>query len=538
MLTNIIICISAKQATVGVWRLGTFVSCTQYSSDEAGLAKFKLFISARRNRPVQIIVDAVEEDYRIDSIPHTSGRARNEVIQRKLLQTYRNAPYRSGHFLERETDKRRDDRILLMALTNADLLTPWLAILEEFESPVAGVYMMPMISQLLVKALKLKQSHLLLMTHQPAGLRQSYIANQSTRLSRLNPSAVSSQEQLERLYLSETEKTRLYLVSLRIITRETPIHLVYPATQELHFDLAQELENQQGITSEVIPLPILAKKIGLKAEALSRYPELLHMQALARGRMSANLLAEDQIKNYRVLQLAWSLYGGSALIIGLGLWLTLESLFNTFTFKQQYSDAQQQTQIEESRYAEVSANFPKTPVPGGDLKIAVELAQKFEQLNQTPGRLMQVVSEEVEKQPELVINRMRWKQTEDGKFADDLPGGGKAVANQNTFEPLPPMPPTRLYEIGYIDGEIRNFSGDYRAALESVATFANNLKKNANVAQVKITLQPVNTSSRIALQGSTLDQQAQQQDPALFQVKIFLKPETPKTASSSEGVAP
>ncbi len=538
MLTNIIIYISAKQATVGVWRLGSFLSCNQYTNDEAGLAKFKLFISTRRNKPVKIIVDAVEEDYRIDSIPHTSGRARHEMIQRKLLQTYRNAPYRSGHFLERETDKRRDDRILLMALTNAELLTPWLTILEDFESPVVGVYMMPMISQLLVKALKLKQSHLLLMTHQPAGLRQTYIANQSTRLSRLNPTTVSSQEQLERLYLNETDKTRLYLVSLRIITRETPIHLVYPATQELHFDLTQELENQQGITSEVIPLPILAKKISLKTEVLSRYPELLHMQALARGRMPANLLAEDQIKNYRVLQLAWGINSMSALTVGLGLWLTFGSLFNAFTFKQQFSEAQQQTQIEESRYQAVSANFPKTPVPGGDLKIAVELAEKFEQLKQTPGRLMQVVSEELEKQPELVVNRIRWKQTEDGKFADELPGGGKAAANPNTPEPLPPLPPSRLHEIGFIDGEIRNFSGDYRAALESVATFANNLKQNANVAKVKITLQPVNTSSRIALQGSTLDQQAQQQDPALFQLKIFLKPEAPTTTASSEKVAP
>lgn len=529
MLSNIILCISAKQATAGIWRLGSLVSCTQFANDEPGLAKFKLFISSHNDAPIHIIVDAVEEDYRMDSIPHTSGNARNEMIQRKLLQVYRTAPYRSGLFAGRETDKRRDDRILLMALTNAELLTPWLNIIQQLDAPLAAAYLAPMIGQLLAKTLKLNQPHLLLMTHQPAGLRQTYIASQSMRLSRLNPYRGDNAGQLESLYLSETEKTRLYLVSLRMLARETPIHLVYPATHELGFDLVKNLEDQQGISAEVIPLQTLAKKLGVKAELLARYPDLMHMHVLARGRVGANLLPEALIKGYRLLQLKWGINGASAAAVALGLWLSLGSLYNTFSFNQQAKEAAEQTQTEQRRYEGVSANFPKTPVPGSDLKTAVELAEKFDQLRLTPGRLMQTVSEELEKQPELIINRMRWKHTEDNKFADDLPGGSKAASTANaanTMQP-PPLPPSGLYEIGFIDGEIRNFSGDYRAALESVDTFATHLKQNKNVTQVQITLQPVNTSSNSALQGSTLDQQTQQQEPALFQIKLFLKADTP-----------
>lgn len=183
-------------------------------------------------------------------------------------------------------------------------------------------------------------------------------------------------------------------------------------------------------------------------------------------------------------------------------------------------------------------NFPKTPVPGNDLKTAVELAEKFDQLRSTPGRLMQVVSLELEKQPELMLNRIRWKYTEDSKVSDDLPGGRRTSAEPNQFEPVPPIPQSGLYEIGFVDGEIRNFSGDYRSALESVSTFASNLKQNPNVAQVKVTLQPVNTSSQISLQGSTLDQQSQQLEPALFQIKLILKAETPKPAVQEVQVKP
>lgn len=526
MLSKIILCISAKQATIGVWRLGRFVSCNVYSNDEAGHAKLRLFLSTRRDTPVQLIIDAVEEDYRMETMPHTVGKARNEMLQRKLGQVYRNTTYRTAQFIGREKDKRRDDRILLMALTNAELLTPWMTILDELQAAVAGAYMLPMVSQLLVKTLKLKQPNLLLMTRESAGLRQTFFADQQTRLSRVNPLAGVSEDQVHNVYLSETEKTRLYLVSLRMIARDVPIHLVFPSISQVDTSFIEQLEDQQGISAEIIPLDVLAKKIGLSADLLSRHPDLLHMHVLAKSRISHNLLPETQIKNYRLLQLKWGINSTSAAVTGIAALMALNSLFNTVSIKQQIETAIQQTKSQEILYIGVSRNFPKTPIPGGDLKIAVELAQKFDSLSQTPKRFMTVISEELDKQPELQINRLRWKQTEDAKFTDVLPQGGKAKPQApGTFQPIPPLPPSGLYEIGFIDGEIRNFTGDYRAALSSVELLAANLKQNKQIAQVDITLQPFNTSSQASLQGSTLDQQSLEKERALFQLKVFLKPE-------------
>lgn len=542
MLSNIIICISAKRATVGTWRLGRFVSCTEYDNDTAGHAKFRLFLTKRRESPIRLLIDAVEEDYRAETMPHTSGNARNEMLKRKLSQVYRNAAYRTAQFIGRETDKRRDDRFLLMALTNADLVTPWLTIIEELEAPLAGAYLLPTASQLLVKTLKLKHPDLLLMTRQSAGLRQTYFSAQHPRLSRINPTLGMNEQQLEKLFLSETEKTRLYLISLRTITRETPIHLVFPATFALNPSLAQQLEDQQGITAEIIPVETLAKRVGLSADLLTRYPDLLHMHVLAQGRVSHSLVPEPQLKHYRLLQTQWGINLTSLAIVAIAVLLAINSVLNTFNIKQQIDIAAQQTQTQQIRYMSVSRNFPKTPIPGGDLKIAVELAQKFDSLNTTPKRLMTVLSAAVDKQPELIINRLHWKQTEDAKVTDSLPGtvAAKAAATAQPA-PAPPLPPSGLYEIGFVDGEIRNFSGDYRAAFASVEQFAANLKQNKEVADVSITQQPFNTSSKSTLQGSTLDQQSQQTETALFQLKVFLKPETipvPNALPTSRQVKP
>lgn len=537
MLSQIILCISAKQATIGVWRLGRFVSCNVYSNDEAGHAKLRLFLSTRRDTPVQLIIDAVEEDYRMETMPHTTGKARNEMLQRKLGQVYRNTTYRTAQFIGREADKRRDDRILLMALTNAELLTPWMTILDELQAAVVGAYMLPMVSQLLVKTLKLKQPNLLLMTRESAGLRQTFFADQQTRLSRVNPLVGVNEDQVHLFYLSETEKTRLYLVSLRMISRDTPIHLVFPSISSVNTSFIEQLEDQQGITAEIIPLDVLAKKVGISAELLSRHPDLLHMHVLAKSRIGHNLLPEAQIKNYRLLQLKWGINSTSAAVTGIAALMALNSLFNTVSIKQQIETAIQQTKSQDILYLGVSRNFPKTPIPGGDLKIAVELAQKFDSLSLTPKRFMSVISEELGKQPELQINRLHWKQTEDAKFTDILPQGEKAKPpTPGTFQPIPPLPASGLYEIGFIDGEIRNFTGDYRAALSSVELLAANLKQNKQVAQVNIILQPFNTSSQALLQGSTLDQQSLEKEKASFQLKVFLKPEAVAPAQSIPAV--
>lgn len=531
MLSKIVLCINSKQATAGLWRMGKLVKCSHYLNDQAGLAKFRLFITSQKNAPIHIIVDAVEEDYRVDTIPHTGGKTREEMLQRKLTQTYRNAPYRTAQVIGRETDKRRDDRILMMALTNADILTPWLNLLEEMESPLAGAYMMPVVSHMVVKALKLKHPNMLLMTRHSTGLRQSYLADQKPRLSRVTPVTNLEESQINKLFLTETEKTRLYLISLRMIARETPINLVYAACSETAPVLVEQLEEIEGISAQILPLQDLSKKFGLKVEQLSRYPELLHMQALARNMIGNNLLPEPLIKSYRLLQLSFGLNVSSIAIFGLGVLLAVGSLFSTIGIKQQTQDAMTQTISLQQRYAEATKSFPKTPVSGTDLKIAVELAQKLDDQSVIPKRFMAVISEEIEKQPAIEITRIRWRHTEEAKFKDTIPGGRTTTAEKGKFEKVPPPPSNKLYELGFIDGEIKNFSGDYRSALENVDLLLENLRKNKEVAQANPTLLPVNTSSQTILQGSTLDQQNLQKETAAFQIKIFLKPETKKMVS-------
>ena len=125
MADKLLIAISGQGATAAHWRGGRIVETRSFPDNETGQTGFKDFLAGFSNIPVYIVVDAIEEDYRFETLPHAFGRDRADMVNRKLRQHYRNTPYMSATLLGRDTDKRRDDRYLFSALTNPELINDW-----------------------------------------------------------------------------------------------------------------------------------------------------------------------------------------------------------------------------------------------------------------------------------------------------------------------------------------------------------------------------------------------------------------------------
>ena len=348
MISKIVICLSSNKATVGLWRLGSLSTCSNYPDNPSGLDDFRAFVSNQPNTPVYVIVDAVEEDFRQETMPHTFSGQQQKMVERKLNQLYRNTSYRSALFAGREPDKRRDDRLLFMALTNPDIITPWLKVLEELKAPLVGVYLLPVISQLLVKALRLKQDNLLLMTREGAGTRQSFFFQGHLRASRLTPMAGLNEREIVKFYEAETEKTQLYLFSQNLIGRETKLHLVFPTTDEVDPRLADHLEASQDVTCEVIPAQALAKQLGLAKEKIRQYPDLIFMHLLARQPVKGNLAPRRQIRQYQLLNLRLGTILTGVMILCGAAGLSLNNISSTTQAELQLTEAKAKTKEQEA----------------------------------------------------------------------------------------------------------------------------------------------------------------------------------------------
>lgn len=526
MLTRIVLCATTTHLTAGIWRLGKLQSFQVFQNEEQGYEDFRRFLENNPGVQLYLLADDVEEDFRLETLPHTSGNARREMVERKLNQVYRGTMYRAAHFINRDKEKRRDDRFLFIALNNPELVQGWMQVIESLQAPLVGLYLLPMVSQVIVRRLKLMAPHILLSEKLSSGLRQTYMHNGRLRVSRLAPIPPDSENKLGYFYVTETEKARLYLISQRHITRDTALNVVMPSLDDAGSEqIARLIEQENGVDCTRIDLAQFARGLKLEPGLLANHPELLHMHLLAMGNVPDNLAPSKHTKNSQLNLLRQGINLTSAIILVAGLVLSGIYFKESLDHAAATEELAMQTRNQENLYNEVAKDFPTTPIPSNDLKQAVELHEAIVNYTRSPERVMQVVSQAVENSPEIQINRLHWVRSSDTNLKDtDLAAAASSGPAANVPEQAGFVPdPTALYQIAFVNGEIRGFTGDYRAALESVTKLVERLRANQEVEQVQILQEPVNVSSFTSLQGSTAEERTAQQTPALFKLKIILK---------------
>lgn len=556
-ISKIVLCATANKLLAGIWHAGKLQGCQSFVNHEDGYAAFAEFMQSHQSVPVYLMVDAVEEDYRLESLPHTTGTAKRELINRKLNQFYRGLDYRTAHFISRDKDKRKDDNYLFAALNNDEFMKGWVAVLQQLDAQLVGVYLLPMLSRLLAKQLKLTGSNILLCERLSSGLRQSYFHNGYLSMSRLVPNVPDDASKLAYFYLVETEKTRLYLMSKRFISLDTRMQLVLASADGETQSISQAISQEQGIDCLNINLTEMVKNLDLPLAQLRQQPELLHMQLLADGILVDNLAPEKLTKSYRFKRLSQAIKLASLLIgitgVSTAAWLLLQGL----SYQSDYEQAVQDTLLQEYRYREAARNFPDTAIDASNLQIAVELDNKIAAYPKSPRRMMQVLSAAlappaqgtlnkdtfnkdmlVQALDNVQLNRLRWMFSEDMNVKDDdklmsVPQSTATPSQVNSSVTISAQPGA-LYEIGFVTAEIIGFNGDYRAAINTVNRYVANLQSEPRVAVVEVLQEPVNVSSFVDLKGSTADEQSMLKQAAHFKLKVILKSQNQQRSDSGE----
>lgn len=549
--TKLVLCATASQLLAGVWHSGRLQASQVFANNGNGHAALVRFLQQYPAAALYLIADAVEEDYRLERLPHTSGAARRELIERKLNQFYRGFEYRSAQFLQRDQALRKDDQFLFIALNNADFLQGWVTAIHTAGAKLVGVYLLPMLSQILLQQLKLTAVHMLLCEKLSSGLRQTYCHYGRAYMSRLVPNMPDAADQLNDFYAQETEKTRRYLIGQRYISADTPLQLVLLSTDGNTLSTIEHLSQKSGFSCSSAQLNPLLKAMGLSAPLIERMPELVHMQLLASGHMAPNLAPASLTKPYLFGRLEQSIKIASLATALTGMCMAVWFFTQAWQHQAALALAQQATQFEQQRYNAVAKSFPLTTMSAADLQAVLALDKTIASYPKSPQRLMQVVSGALDASAEIKLDRLRWLLSPDINIKDEDPLMAQASVTNSALEPATVAATATLIELGFVTAQIAAFSGDYRAALNSVNRFVGILKANHSVASVEILQQPVNVSSYVNLQGSTDDNQAnderlngvqsrdqntRQLQPVLFKLKIVLKASNAKYSTGNHGL--
>jgi len=514
MADKILVSISAPQVTVAVSRRDRLQDCIPFQNNEAGLAAFDEFLAPHAGVPVYFMADVVEEDYRFETLPHAFGSDRSELVQRKLKQHYRNTAYVSAWLLGRDSGKRRDDRYLISALTNPNLVTPWLQAANTRGMPVAGVFLLPIVSAGLISALRIRATNLLLVSQQNGGLRLTFFRDGQFRLSRITRGDGAKVGGRARFIADEVSNTRVYLHALRAARLDEQLTLLLLDRDDTLIDATDAIaRDNPSLECVRLGRRRLADGLKLAEPLLDLSADAVYLRLLALRAPESNLASTGVTAGFRRHQLRRVIYAAAGVIALAGGAWSGANLWQSFEAHAGKTETARQTALLREQYKEVTRQYPTAPASAQNLKRTVEIAQLVRASARTPETFMRVVGAALDSIPGIAISGLVWKH-----------GAGDAeavTAAQRTAAASPGAPASRR-QSGIIEGEIKPFRGDYRAAVATIHAFAERLGRDSAVAEARVIKLPLNVDPALALAGNTLDSR-DQAGAADFKVLVVLK---------------
>lgn len=520
MKDKLLICVSTPQASAAYWRGGHITRIAQFAHDQNGLESFQQFLAVYRNVPVYMMVDTFEEDYRIEMLPHTSGFDRAQLVQRKLRQHYRSTPYVGGWLQGRENDQRRDDRYLFAALTNPELPAQWLKVLNAQELPVAGVYLLPMMSAELLGKLKAKSSNVLIAAEHADGLRLTFLSEGQFKLSRVTRIDRSSNPDPVQLYPGEIASMRLYLHALRSVTLDAHLAVLLLDPGDTLHDVAKIVaRDNPSVECLRLGQDELSARLHLDPQLISSSPSSVYLQVLGLQSPSGNIAPAIVTGGFRHHRGRRAIYAacvalGAAGAISSGAHLWKASHVDAYT-----SEVAAQISAQAVQHQQITRALPGVPTTGENMKRAVELEKAIREQSREPTPALTLIAGALMTAPAVTLREVGWK------FGlHDMEAGANTDAPAKLPAATPGAPPPARHQSAYLKGDITPFHGDYRAAIETIRAFAEQLRAHPSVAEVRASRMPLDVSPRAVLSGNTQNTSRSEAATAEFELLIVFKP--------------
>lgn len=495
---------------VSVYDGRAFLGELAFGADAAGLAAFRDYLRQEPDIVSSLIVDMIEEEYRNETIPHLLGRSRHAVIARRLEQSYRATPYRAAQVQSRLEEGRRDDRVLLTALTNPDAIAACLAPLAEHSVPLAGIYSAPMLAPSLLRRLGVRSEHVLLLTRNRQGaLRQTFLHRGELRNSRLSP--LGAGEYTATQLAQEIEKNRRYLNRLHLFAHDAVLDVVIVGEREMVEQLHASWRNTETLRHHLVALEEAAEAVGLADGTAVPDCERLFVHLLQRSTPPVNYAPAADRRGYIHYQGRKAMFAASlVMVLAAAAWAGA-SVRDGLEYDRQSAEAVRSITSLRDDYASVVAGQPQMDVDTEQMRWMVDAGDAIGQMSATPWEMLRAISAGVTAHPAIRIDEVDWDSAQpagsSGLAESDLTAGQvvNAVAGEHAV----------------IKGRVASHGGSLRTAVNLVDAFMETLRRQGRFDAVDAIAMPMNTDPAATVSGIA---GAQPDDTgASFSIRVVLR---------------
>ncbi len=471
------------------WKGKELVGTSSFEPTESGLEKFRNYLSQTENLSGKFLVDVIEEDFRSEKIPHVGARDRVSVINRLLDRFYRSSKqYCYSEIIGREKEGRKDDIVLLGAMTNPQLIQPWITIIDECEVPLSGIWTLPLVSKKLLKTIKATSGVVLLVSQQVnSNVRQTLFRNGklvSSRQSIINQD-INDISGIGELAAPEVNRTIVFLRTQGLIGENEQIDLHILSADEQLLSLQRSFKDSERQSVSIHLITELQKKLGLKGIS-EKFSDGIFAWFCADKNLTASHYGERALfSRYYSKLAATALYVASLLVIISGVLLTEANISDAIEYERSITLLKKEEANYKQLYAKKFEDFEEVFENAGVMNSAVELAARIRKnSNTSPLDFLIGLSKIISRDGsiDIRIDKIEWQ-------AVNIDEKNKKTGEAN-FTGKPEVKHDAI-----ITGRIDIPENNYRASVNQIQMLIVSLEADARIEKVETLILPVDLRS-------------------------------------------
>lgn len=502
------------------WKGKELIGSSSFEPTEYGLEKFRRYLLQAENIPGKFLVDVIEEDFRNETIPHVGRNDRVSVVRRLIDRFYRSSQeYCYSEIVGREKRGRKDDIVLLGAMTNPQLIQPWITIIEECEVPLSGIWTLPLVSKKILKTLKACNGVVLLVSQQVnSNVRQTLFRDGklvSSRQSIINQD-ISDISEIGVLAAPEVNRTLDFLRGQNHIAVNEIINLHILGSDEQLISLQQSFKSNDRQSVTIHRIADIHKKLGLTGVEAKFADGLFSWLCLNQNLMISHYGEQKLFSRYYNKLAASVLYVASLFVIITGILMTESNISDAVEFEKSVSLLKQEERNYKDLYSKKFKDFEEVFQNAGVMNSAVELADRIK-LNSATSPLDFLISlSEILSQDDdgtLYIDKIEWQAInvdDKTQLLSKANFTGKAAVKHSAV----------------VVGRIDDPENNYRASINHIQRIINYLRSNPRIENVETLLMPVDLRSESKFStesGVDIKRRDNTESSGIFSLKITMK---------------
>lgn len=461
--------------------------------------------------PLYLITNILEEEFQLEKVPHTRGRDRKMLLDRKKEQMFRGESFANYRVVGREKTGRKDDKVIFYTMHESDALSELLTRIEEMELALAGIYSVPLLIQKCLKDI-LPDSNILVLSevdnhlNDKISFRQCFFTNGALALTRLSTFHLDQSNNVTEELADEIDGSRRYLTSHRILdpfARLTTLVLESDSTVKRtgRLKLPEEFDVQYARPERI------AEVLKLKCVDQDVFFDDVLAGDLCRHRSKRHYGTKDSLFHYRHHQARWGIAMASVVLA-----ITVSAFAGTFVLSGMsidHGNKELSALLEKDRLQveKMEASAPKLAQAADQLEAAVLSVEWLQQHTMPPDQLMTEISTSLRLFPDIVISELNWERAGDGGTSQvDIPAPMPGMEGTDSMPDLAPSTDDQTSReqekfVVTVKGKKDDYAGELRHAIERIEAFANRLEASEGVISLELTKLPVDLSSDARVTG-------------------------------------